>query len=57
MEGAPRAVVPTDLCGVDPQGWEVALVTPGLDAVTGLSPGTSLTLRDSEGVVFVRRSS
>ncbi|MCA9980660.1 MAG: hypothetical protein KDD89_07505, partial [Anaerolineales bacterium] len=56
MEGAPRQVVPLELPLVGlgelgEEGWQVALTTPGLPAMAVTRPWT---LRDSEGVVFVR---
>jgi hypothetical protein len=55
MEGAPRVVVPTALPvpRLAQQGWEVALNVPGMQG--DLRPDRPLTLRDSEGVVYVRR--
>ncbi len=57
MEGAPRTVTPLDLplAELAQDGWQVALVTPGLQG--GGGGGTRpWVLGDSEGVVFVRQA-
>lgn len=53
MEGAPHSVIPLELPipHLPRDGWRRALATPGLQPV---GPDQSLTLRDSEGVVFTR---
>lgn len=55
MEGAPREVTPLELplAGLAQEGWQVALVTPGLSE---MPPTRPWILRDSEGVVFTRQS-
>ncbi len=55
MEGEPRTVTPAALPvpGLPAGGWEAALATPGLEVHGADAP---VTLRDSEGVVFVRSS-
>ncbi len=54
MEGAPRTLVPTELHipNLPQTGWEIALVTPGVTVEAANQP---VTLRNSDGVVFVRR--
>lgn len=54
MEGAPRTLIPAELPIPDliAMGWQVALAAPG---VTGDGFSSSLTLHDSQGVIFVRK--
>lgn len=53
MEGAPVTLTPTALPipNLAPDGWQVALQTPGLRVKTAAAP---LTLHDSQGVVFTK---
>ena len=51
MEGEPCEVTPSLLVPLPPDGWKLALATPGLKAD---SPNQTLILSDSQGVVFVR---
>jgi hypothetical protein len=51
MEGVAETVTPTELVGVDGDGWEVALESPGLDVSDADDP---LELADSQAAVFVR---
>ncbi|MHA7878957.1 MAG: glucosylglycerol hydrolase [Saccharospirillum sp.] len=55
MAGAPRDVTPQSLPipGLSSEGWDVALLTPGL---THADFGGPLFLSDSEGVVFRRNA-
>ncbi|MGD1992831.1 MAG: glucosylglycerol hydrolase [Anaerolineae bacterium] len=53
MEGEPRTLTPVDLAipNLPSDGWQAALVTPGLEVETAEA---SLTLADSQGLVFTR---
>ena len=51
MEGVAASVTPTDLVGVDGDGWELALSSPDLDAPAA---DESVELADSQAAVFVR---
>lgn len=53
MEGRPQTLIPADLplAGSDSEGWEVAIKTPNLE-VSSIT--NSITLADSEGVIFVK---
>lgn len=55
MEGAPCQLVPANLPipNLPPDGWQVALVTPGVVATAVDQP---MVLQDSEAVVFVRNA-
>ncbi|MGD2061883.1 MAG: glucosylglycerol hydrolase, partial [Acidimicrobiia bacterium] len=49
MEGVPKAVVPVDLVGVDPDRWRLAVVAPGL--AYGASHATTIPRLQSETIV------
>ena len=51
MEGVAETVTPTELAGVDADGWDLALSSPGLDAPAADEP---VELADSQAAVFVR---
>ena len=51
MEGVAEEVTPTDLVGVDEDGWDVALSSPDLDVT---DPSEPVQLADSQAALFVR---
>ncbi len=51
MEGVAETVTPTALAGVEGDGWELALASPGLDVDAADEP---LELADSDVALFVR---
>jgi hypothetical protein len=56
MEGAPRDVAPLELPipNLPEDGWKLALATPRMEEARATQP---VTLHDSQGLVFVRKSS
>ena len=49
MEGVPKAVVPVDLVGVEPVGWRLAVVAPGL--AYGAADDTTIPRLEDEIIV------
>lgn len=51
MEGVEETVTPASLVDVAPEGWDVALATPGVDVAAVDDP---VTLADSDAAIFIR---